>query len=146
MKADELKEELARLGAPYTNAKSAMVTLLRSLEATYASTPTLTTDGRALSLPWKVLPSWLPKDLRAVMFPQLEEQQQLTQAAPAKKRRLGEGAYLCCAQSPAALLALPAPAVVHAEAVAMEQQQPTTLAVPVVQVESGLDMAQVPTA
>ena len=124
------------------------MTLLRSREATYASTDTVTTDGRELSLPWKVLPGWLPKDLCAVMFPQLEqqEQQQLTQAAPAKKRRLGEGAYLCCAQSPAALLALPAPAVVHAEAVAMEQQQPTTLAVPVVQVESGLDMAQVPTA
>ena len=152
MNAGELKEELGKLGVPYTNATSAKVTLLQSLEATYAWTPTVTTDGRELSLPWKVLPGWLPKDLRAAMFPQLEqqEQQQQTQAAPAKKRRLGEGAYLCCAQSPATLLALPSPTVPAlpppAQAVASQQQQPTTPVVPIVDVELGLDMAQAPTA
>ena len=152
MNAGELKEELGRLGVPYTNATSAKVTLLRSLEATYASTDTVTTDGRELSLPWKVLPSWLPKDLCAVMFPQLEqqEQQQQTQAAPAKKRRLGEGAYLCCAQTPATLLVLPSPTVPAlpppAQAVASQQQQPTTPVVHVVPGREDLALAQHPTA
>lgn len=95
------------------------MTLLQSLEATYAWTPTVTTDGRELSLPWKVLPGWLPKDL-------------------------------CCAQSPATLLALPSPTVPAlpppAQAVASQQQQPTTPVVPIVDVELGLDMAQAPTA
>ena len=56
-----------------------------------------------------IIPSFT-QDLKALMFPQAEQQAQLTQAPAKKQRVLGMGAYACsAAPSPQALL-LPPPA------------------------------------
>ena len=70
--------------------------LLRSIEYTYASTPTLDKNGVAVTtIDFTVKESALPANLKKLMFPK--------KAAPAtpaalpakKKRKLGEGAYIC---------------------------------------------------
>ena len=146
MKAAELKAELANLsGKPvYTNAPAAKVELIRALEHTYATAPTLLEDGTAVSIDWRVRASWLPAELKAIMYPQ-QEQQQLTVVAPAKKQRaLGEGAYLCSPSPAAGPLLLQQVPVATVTATVTATAHAATTFVPIVHVETGMDMAQAP--
>lgn len=123
-KEPELRAALACLvpPLPYTKAVEAKVLLLRHYENLYASTPTLCYDKREVTIEWKVRSSWLPKDLKAVMYPQLENKEGGAKAATQQKkpRLLGQGAYLCCTPPPA----LPAPAVA-VEVVEVREVEPT---------------------
>ena len=134
LKADELKEELAQLpGSPkYTKAPEAKVALMRHIEATYSSTPTCLEDGTEVRIDWRVRKTWLCKDLKAIMFPEAQEQLAITQAAPKKRRVLGAGALRC---SPAPLLLQPPAAplpvvqsyvVEYVDGLALEVAQPPT--------------------
>ena len=107
MKTPELKEHLAPLNIPYTNADEAKVACLRALQRTYESTPSLRSDGENVAINWTISASMLPTKLKVIMFPMESAQ---TPAPPApKKRRIGEGAYLSTAQPSGGSLLLKAP-------------------------------------
>jgi len=111
MSAAELKAELTVIKEEYKGADTAKVCLLKALEATYSATPTCLDDGTPVKIAWRVCKTWLPQNLRAIMYPEVRAEVQAPVQAK-KKRALGSGAYACGAQAaPAHPLALMPPAL-----------------------------------
>ena len=140
MKAAQLKAMLPSIphASPYSNADDAKVQCLQYLQTVYAAEPDVCRDGSPVEMDWKIRRSWVPANLKPLMFPSgcpkglthddEDEDGSDDEDEDEVVKQLGWGAATCAA--PALLLANPAPVLAPAIApvLALTYEAPTTRA------------------